>query len=301
MKAHNKRQQGSFHQIVSARARVNIERPMISVLILTYNEEVNIRECIESIPPSWRSDVIVLDSHSEDSTGEIADQMGARVITNVFQDYATQRNFGLNQNFENDWILMLDADERMTHELALEVSRTLRNSDPRIGMYRIRRKDYFLGRWLKRSSGYPTYFPRLFRKGTVQVTRSINEEYHCKLDVTQLAGHLIHYPFNKGLTWWYSRHAKYAALEAQVLREERERGSISLGMLFSADPAFRRLALKQIAYRLPGRPILVFWYLYLIRGGFLDGVAGFQYARMRAAYENMIDTIALAIKLGERP
>ena len=273
---------------------------MISVLILTLNEELNINACIDSMPEEWRQDVLIVDSESDDQTREIAEKLGAKVTTHRFVDYASQRNFGLSQPFKNDWILMIDADERISPELAIEINVALSQSSKTTDMFRIRRKDMFCGRWLKRSSGYPTFFPRIFRKGAVRVERAINEEYKCEGEIVDLNEHLIHFPFNKGLTWWYQRHARYAAMEAEVLNDERSHQPIILKNLISSDPSARRKSLKQIAYRLPGRPILVFWYLYVMRGGFLDGRAGYQYARMRAAYEDMIDTIYLARKFGER-
>jgi hypothetical protein len=156
-------------------------------------------------------------------------------------------------------------------------------------MFRVRRKDIFMGRWLRRSSGYPTWFPRVFRRGRVCVEREINEVYKACGTVLQLTGHILHYPVNKGLEWWFERHNRYSSMEAKQLRMERyER----LSLVFDAcafDPTRRRAALKQIFYRMPARPILIFLYLYVIRLGFLDGRPGYIYAMMRAAYEIMID------------
>jgi len=273
---------------------------MISVLILTLDEEVNILDCIQSLPDAWRKDIVILDSESQDGTRELAEKAGARVITRPFANYADQRNFGLSQDFAYEWILMIDADERVTPELAQEIERIFAGSPSNISMYRCRRKDMFMARWLKRSSGYPTFFPRLFRKGSVRVEREVNEEYHCDGEVGQLAGHLLHYPFNKGLDWWYQRHARYASMEARKLLAERDGRTLRFADVVSSDPARRRAALKQIAYRLPGRPMLVFLYLYVFRAGFLDGVPGYHYAAMRASYEIMIDSMQASIRYGEQ-
>lgn len=274
---------------------------MISVLVLTLNEECNIAECIESLPAEWREDLLVLDSNSTDKTRDIAASLGARVVVRSFDDYANQRNAGLSQHFDHDWILMLDADERMTPELAQEIKETLSICADSVGIFRVRRKDMFMGRWLKRSSGYPTYFPRLFRKGAVRVERSINEEYKSDLRTEDLAEHLYHFPFNKGMTWWYQRHAKYAAMEASLLVEGQNGAKLRLLDLLASDHGTRRSALKRIAYKLPGRPTLVFLYLLFIRGGVRDGRAGYQYASMRSAYERMIDAILIASRFDERP
>jgi glycosyltransferase involved in cell wall biosynthesis len=259
----------------------------ISVLILTLDEEVNIADCLASLP--WREDVWVLDSGSSDRTLEIAEAAGARVETRAFTDYADQRNHGLALP-AGDWIVMLDADERMTPELAAEIQSHIDRSDtPDTVMFRMRRKDMFAGRWLRRSSGYPTWFPRVFRRGRVHVERKINETYRADGDVASLEGHLLHFPFNKGIDWWFERHRRYAAAEAELLIAKGASEPASASALISRDPAARRAALKRLAYRMPGRPLLAFLYLYVLRLGFLDGRAGYSYACMRLAYETMID------------
>ncbi|MFV0294875.1 MAG: glycosyltransferase family 2 protein [Hyphomicrobiaceae bacterium] len=259
---------------------------MISVLILTLDEEVNIADCICSIP--WRDDVHVLDSGSHDETVAIARQLGATVHTRAFDTYSRQRNFGLGLPFTYPWVLMLDADERLSPELAREIADRLEKQNSSISAYRVRRKDMFMGRWLKRSSGYPSWFPRLFRKGCVTVKRDINEEYDIDGETGSFEGHLIHYPFNKGVSWWVDRHNRYSSMEAETLAAEMHDRHIAWGDLFSADPLVRRANLKQILYRLPGRPVLLFMYLYLFRLGFLDGRAGLTYASLRFCYEMMI-------------
>lgn len=260
---------------------------MISTLILTFNEEVNIADCIGSLP--WREDVNVLDSHSVDGTTGKALACGAKVHVREFTNYAEQRNHGLSLPFEHEWIVCLDADERMTPELAREIEIALAGADPAVTMFSVRRKDMFMGRWLRRSSGYPTWFPRVFRKGHVRVERDVNEEYVTSGKTGHLKGHILHHPFDKGMDWWFERHNRYSTMEAHRLQQERLDRPLRVADLSSTNPAARRAALKQIAYRLPGRPFLAFIYLYVIRLGFLDGGAGYHYALMRMAYEVMID------------
>lgn len=258
----------------------------LSALVLTLNEETNIADCLGSIP--WRDDIRVLDSGSTDRTCEIAQAHGVTVHRRLFTDYAEQRNHGLALPFEHEWVLMLDADERLTPELAEEIARAIDGAEIDVDMFCVRRKDIFLGRWLKRSSGYPTWFPRILRRGRVRVERAVNEEYKPIGKTRQLNGHIEHYPFAKGLEWWFERHNRYSTMEAAVLERERGR-KIAAADLFGREPRRRRAALKQIAYRVPGRPFLTFLYLYVLRLGFLDGRAGFQFASMRMAYEIMID------------
>ena len=146
----------------------------------------------------------------------------------------------------------------------------------------------FFGRWLRRSGGYPTWFPRVLRPDRVLVEREINEEYHTDGQIGMLQEHFIHHPFNKGIAFWFDRHNRYSTMEAEaLLRETRER--MYWFGVFSRDPVVRRRNLKQLAFRLPCRPLLVFFYLYLVRFGFLDGMPGYHFCRLRMTYECMID------------
>lgn len=259
----------------------------VSVLILTLNEEVNLDGCIDSC--SWCDDVTVFDSFSSDRTREIASMKGARFLQRRFDNYAAQRNAALTElQYKHPWVLMIDADERVPNDLALEMARAVANADADTVLFRMRRKDYFLGRWLRRSSGYPTWFGRLMRPGRVRVEREVNEEYIADGKVSHLESHLHHYPFNKGIEYWYERHNRYSTMEALAKMETRHT-PLSRKSIFARDPIDRRRALKRLAYRLPMRPNLVFLYLYVVRLGFLDGRAGLAFSRMRASYELLID------------
>jgi len=259
---------------------------MISILILTLNEELNLSACLASV--KWSDDIVVFDSYSTDRSVELAKAAGARVVRRKFDNYAAQRNAALAVGYKYPWVLMVDADEVVPEDLHDEINENLRSVPEGIEMFRMRRKDMFLGKWLKRSGGYPTWFPRLLRVGRVWAEREINEEMHCKGAVASLSAHLVHYPFNKGIAFWWERHNRYSTMEAAALAHET-RQRMPWKTLFASDPAARRKGLKQLAYRLPLRPIIVFIYLYIIRMGFLDGVAGWRYCRMRSIYEYMID------------
>jgi len=260
---------------------------MISVLILTLNEEMNLPCCLESV--GWSDDVVVFDSFSNDRTVEIAEKAGARVLQRHFDNYANQRNAALQEvEYKYSWLLMLDADERATPEMAAEIKKIVSQGETSISLYRLRRKDMFMGKWLRRSSGYPTWFGRFFRAGEVRVEREINEEYYTDGEIGFLSSHLLHFPFNKGINYWIERHNRYSSMEAETLLAET-RGALPWNLLFSRDPAERRKILKQIAYRLPGRPVLIFMYLYFFRLGLLDGFPGFSFCVLRMIYEYMID------------
>jgi glycosyltransferase involved in cell wall biosynthesis len=261
---------------------------MISVLILTLNEKLNLPVCLESV--SWSDDVVVFDSYSVDDTVDIGRAFGARVFQREFDNYAAQRNAGLHEvEYRNPWVLMVDADERWDAKLANEMYAAI--NDParkNVTLYHFRRKDMFMGRWLKRSTGYPTWAGRLVRPDKVWVERDINEEYHTDGEVGYLNGHFIHHPFNKGIDSWFERHNRYSSMEAETIVRDRLI-KMSWSNLISSIPMNRRKALKQLAYRLPFRPQLVFVYLIVIRFGFMDGMPGMTYARMRAMYERLIN------------
>jgi glycosyltransferase involved in cell wall biosynthesis len=266
----------------------------VSILILTLDEETNIAECIDSC--AWSDDIVVFDSFSDDRTAEIAEAKGARVVQRRFDNYAAQRNAGLmSVHYAHPWVLMVDADERVPADLAKEAVSAAARAQDDVSMFRMRRKDFFLGKWLRRSSGYPTWFGRLVRIGRVRVEREFNEDTIPDGRVEYLQAHLQHYPFKKGIAFWFERHNRYSSMEADLTIEMRA-DRLSMRSLFSVDPVVRRRALKRIAYRLPFRPLLVFIYLYVARLGVLDGRAGFYFSRMRAEYEFLIDLKIVELK-----
>jgi glycosyltransferase involved in cell wall biosynthesis len=221
------------------------------------------------------------------------------MLQRPFDNYAAQRNFGLAHDFKHEWILMLDADERIPGDFFEEICSVTEQEGNPVTLYRMRRKDMFMGRWLKRSSGYPTWFGRLFRKGAVRVEREINEEYYTDGEIGLLKGHLIHYPFNKGITYWLERHNRYSSMEAVRLLQERD-ASVPWSGFWSKDPMLRRKAFKQFAYRVPCRPFFTFCFLYFAKLGLLDGTPGFQFSFMRSMYEYMISMKMRELKCTEK-
>ena len=250
---------------------------------------------LESIS-AFSDDVLVLDSFSTDRTVEIARAAGARLEQRPFDNYAAQRMAGLNLVFKNPWTLILDADERVSPELGREMSSAIQSVKSDVCMFRMRRKDMFLGRWLRHSSGYPTWFGRLVRPGMVRIERDINEEYIPLGKVGYLVEHLVHFPFNRGVTHWLDRHNSYSTLEASRIHLDAK-SPIAMSRLLSRDPVGRRKEAKKILYRLPLRPSIVFFYLYFVRLGFLDGFPGFLFCRLRALYEFQIDVKARELEL----
>jgi glycosyltransferase involved in cell wall biosynthesis len=257
----------------------------VSVLILTLNEEINLAECLKSL--SWSDDIVVYDSLSDDQTREIAREHGARVIERPFDNWSAHQNWAMRHiEFRNPWVLYFDADERCDTALRDEVlGRATRDASE--SAFRIRRKDFFMGRWLKHAQLYPTWLVRLFRPEKIRYERLVNPVAVVDGPIGELQGNIIHYPFSHGITHWVARHNRYSDMEAiEALKAQTEKRIE--GSLFSQDPNERRRALKDIFFHLPARPLVRFLYSYIWRRGFLDGRAGFTYATLLAFYEYLI-------------
>lgn len=257
----------------------------ISVFILTLNEKINIAACIESV--AWSDDIVVLDSLSSDATREIARAAGARVVERAFDNWAAHQNWAMdNITFKHPWVLYIDADERCTEELRDEIIKLAQSNNSNTA-YRLRRKDFFMGRWLKRAQLYPTWIIRLFRPKKIRYERLVNPVAVVDGSIGELQGHLHHYPFSHGISHWIDRHNRYSSFEAIEARKARIELP-PLKNLFSRDPNIRRTIQKELFFRLPGRPLVKFFYYYFIRRGFLDGYPGFVYCALQAIYEFFI-------------
>jgi glycosyltransferase involved in cell wall biosynthesis len=261
---------------------------MVSILVLTKNEEQDLPGCLESV--AWSSDVVVYDSCSTDRTKEIAESAGARVIQRPFDNWAAHQNWGLRQiAFRNPWLFYIDADERLTPEAAAELQAIARSADPGSVAYRIRRRDFFQGRQL-RYVQTSSFYIRFFRPEFVHYERLVNPVTVVDGSVGDLQCPLDHYPFSKGLSHWFARHNSYSTFEAQqILRNRVTQQPFSLtAAFFERDYNLRRFHQKELFYRLPGRPLIKFILLYLLKRGFLDGRPGFTYALLQSIYEAMI-------------
>ena len=260
---------------------------MISVFILTSNEEQDLPACLQSV--AWSDDIHVLDSFSTDRTVEIARLAGAHVTQRVFDNWSAHQNWALaNIPFRHPWVFYLDADERVTPELAASVRRAVESPADFVA-YRIRRRDFFLDTWLKHVQTSPFYL-RLFRPEKMRYERLVNPVSISDGPVGELPGYLDHFPFSKGMSHWLARHNSYSTLEAQqILQNRAAHREFSLRQaLFASDFHERRFHQKELFYRIPARPLLKFFLLYVIRRGFLDGRAGLTYALLQSFYEYMI-------------
>ncbi len=259
----------------------------VSVLILTRNEEVNIRACLESL--RFSDDITVYDSFSDDRTLEIAREFpNVSIVQRTFDDWSSHQNWAVkNIRFKHPWVLYIDADERVEPELADELGRVADPASP-VAAYTMRRRDYFLGRWLRRSQMYPTWLTRLFRPSRIHYERLVNPVAIVEGPTERLRGHLVHYPFSKGVVQWIDRHNSYSTFEARELIKVIDGKRRHLRALFSADPVERRAYMKELFYRLPARPQIKWIYFMLWRMAWWDGVPGIVYVRLLCMYEQMI-------------
>lgn len=257
---------------------------MISVLILTRNEEDNLRGCIESV--QWSDDIHVFDSCSTDRTQEIAREMGANVTEHAFTNWAEHQNWGLaNISFKYPWVFYIDADERVTPELREAMLRMIEAPGNAVA-FRVQRRDFFQGRWLKHVQ-VSSFYQRLFRPEKMRYERLVNPVSLADGEVGEVAGFLDHFPFSKGVSDWIARHNQYSTLEAKQTTEQKRDFSLR-SALFEKDFNQKRFHQKELYYRLPGRPIVKFLALYVGKRGFLDGSAGLAYCILVAMYEYMI-------------
>jgi glycosyltransferase involved in cell wall biosynthesis len=262
----------------------------VSVLIPTRNEERNIGACLDAV--AWAGEVIVFDSLSTDATIDIAREKGAAIVSREFDNFSDHKNWALaNIEFQHDWILIVDADERVTPELAGEIGERIENPGPHQG-YFIARKNIFGGKWIRRAGMYPDWQLRLVMKGRARYERRIVHEH---MVVDGSAGHLrsplVHYDY-KGIERYIDRHNTYSSLEAvEAHRYLAATGTgPGTGQRIAEGGPERRRRLKQFAYRwLPLRPLFVFVWMYLVKLGFLDGKWGLRYCILRAVYEFQID------------
>lgn len=260
---------------------------MISVLILTKNEQQDLPACLQSV--AWSDDIHVLDSISTDRTLEIARAAGATITQRPFDNWAAHQNWALNNlPFRHPWVFYLDADERVTPELAASLRKAVELPGESVA-FRVRRRDFFLDTWLKHVQASPFYL-RLFRPEKIRYERLVNPVSIPAGPVGEVSGYLDHFPFSKGMSHWLARHNSYSTLEAQQIDENRNahRGFSLRQALFASDFHERRFHQKELFYRIPGRPVLKFFLLYFVRRGFLDGRAGLTYALLQSFYEYMI-------------
>jgi len=228
---------------------------MISVVILTKNEEKNIKDCFKSV--KWCDEIVVIDDYSEDKTVEIAKNLGATVFERRLEgDFSAQRNFGL-ERAKGEWVLFVDADERVTPKLRAEISRLYLSETDKNGFY-FKRKDWFGNKWLKHGETARVRLLRLARKGTGKWKRKVHETWEIEGQTGELRKPILHYSYSD-FSQFLKKINAYSSLHAQALQEE---------------------SVKPNPVRIIINPLGKFIQNYLFRLGFLDGTPGFMMAMM---------------------
>lgn len=269
----------------------------VSILVLTKDEQVNIGRCLESL--TFSDDIVVLDSYSTDRTLEIVRQFpNVRILARKFDTWSRHSNWALETvPFKHPWVYYSDADEVVTPELRDEILRMAADPTNVDVAYRLRYKNMFMGRWLRHGGIYPVWILRFFKPDCVRYEdREVNAHPVVQGSVGELQEHFIHYSFHKGLTPWFYKHNSYSQMEAHESIRVRS-GSFwdQIRNLPSTDRATRRRAIKNLSFYLPLREVVRFFYMYIAKGGFFDGRAGFHYACMISMYEYWI-----AVKASEK-
>jgi glycosyltransferase involved in cell wall biosynthesis len=271
----------------------------VSVLIPAKNEQANLPACLSSVQRA--DEVFVVDSQSSDRSVEIAKNYGAHVVQFQFNgSWPKKKNWSLeNLPFRNEWVLIVDCDERITPELWEEIATAIQN--PEYNGYYLNRRVYFLGQWIRHGGRYPDWNLRLFEhtKGryenlnTEDIPNTGDNEVHEHVILAGKAGYLkndmIHEDF-RDLYHWIERHNRYSNWEARVylnlLTDKDDNGTIGANLF--GDAVQRKRFLKKVWVRLPFKPFLRFILSYIIQCGFLDGKAGYIYARLLSQYEYQI-------------
>lgn len=253
---------------------------MYSVVILTLNEERNLPKCLSALQDC--KDVVILDSGSTDRTTTIARDLGVRVVTNSFNNFAQQRNFAHQSIlFRFPWVLHLDADELMTPELHRSCVDFV-DTGEYDGCW-IAPKMMFFGKWIPRCTDFPAWqarFVNVQRFRFIEVGHGQRENVSMRMRKHE--GNYLHDLTADGVEGWLEKHRRYAKAEAKT---QFHAPPIPWSETLSADALVRRRALKQLSYKLPFRSLLRFVYQYILRQGFREGAAGWTYCRLLAQYE----------------
>jgi len=275
----------------------------LATVVLTRNEELNLPACLESVQ-GLGSSLIVVDSGSTDRTLEIAERYGAHVLTHPFESHTRQWGWALRQlPSETEWVLGLDADQRLTPELFQELQQLFRVGERRInghdGFY-VRRRQIFRGRWIRHGGYYPKYLLKLFRLDKVQLDDRDLMDHHFYVSgkCGQLQNDLIEDNRNEAaIGFWLSKHIRYAELHAReeiTRRCKGDRAWVIRPALFGS-PDQRVVWCKRLWYRMPlyARPFLYFLYRYFILGGILDGKQGFIFHFLQSFWYRLLVDIRL--------
>ena len=272
-------------------------RTRVSIVILTKNEERNLTACLQQVA-EWAAEIFVVDSGSTDRTVEIAQEFGATVVTHPFESHVQQWRWALaTLPLTCDWVLGLDADQRVTPELARAIGAALVRADAaNVSGYFVNRRQIFRGRWIRHGGYYPKYLLKLFRTDAVWFDDGDLVDHHFRVRgaTERLEGDLIEDNRNEAcIAEWIEKHNRYARLQArEELARMRSSADPSAGL---TGPDARTARRKRLWWRLPlyVRPSAYFFYRYVLRLGFLDGKQGFVFHVLQAFWYRLLVDINL--------
>jgi glycosyltransferase involved in cell wall biosynthesis len=273
-------------------------RAPLSVLVPVKNEGANLRDCLASV--SFAEEIVVVDSASTDGTLAIAKAAGARVVQFVWNgSFPRKKNWALeNIPWQHEWVLIVDADERVTPQLEREIREAIRRTD--VDGFYLNRRFWFLDGWINHCGYFPSWNLRLFRHRLgryeqIEIEDNVlsgDNEVHEHVMLNGLAEYLSapmeHYAF-PDIATFVEKHNRYSTWEAAASGKLHEReGEKTLRATPFGTPVERKRWLKKLATRTPFRPSLRFLYHYVWEQGFRDGYRGWMLCRLLAWYERMI-------------
>lgn len=263
----------------------------IAGVVLTLNEEHDLARALNSL--GWCDELLVVDSGSTDGTLDIAEQCGARCVKHIQSPpflISEQRNWALcNAGLTSDWVLFLDADEEVGPALSNEIRSCISSLSP-VDAYELTPRYWFLGKWLKRTQGFPNWHPRLVRRGKAHFVGGVWESFSPGTRVRQLSLPYEHYAFSKGFDDWLERHRRYASWDALEIVEYLSSRSIS--SLSTQRLMYLRLLMSRLWFL---RPPLRFTQKYILQLGFLEGWQALLFSLMISFYDLM--TVIKVIEL----
>jgi glycosyltransferase involved in cell wall biosynthesis len=267
----------------------------ITAVIMSFNEEMNLEECLCSIK-DFVAEIILIDCYSTDRTLEIARKYTNKIYQNKFINQAIQFNWAIeNTDIKNEWILRIDADERWTHEGFAELNKIVEN-DEVDGVY-VKMKIFFMGRWIKHGGFYPNYFLRVYKKSKGKMEDRWMDE-HIKVDGKTILSDIdvieSNYDRQKNISLWTDKHNKYSTREAVefLIHKYKLKEVDTVADLRGNKTEKKRWLKEKFYFKLPLfiRPLLYYFYRYLIKFGFLDGKEGFIYHFLQAFwYRFLVD------------
>jgi glycosyltransferase involved in cell wall biosynthesis len=241
---------------------------LLSICIICFNEEENIRRCLES--SSWANEIVVIDAMSQDNTVQIARQYTDKVFQKSWTGYVDQKTFALSKA-QGNWILSVDADEEISEKLRDEIKAEIKKANAKDG-YRIPRRSFYQGRWINHSGFYPDRQLRLFRRNLGQwIGGRVHERVQIQGQVGALKNDLLHYPYKGLISGQLQTVNSFSSLLAEDMYEKGRRYNVLLLLL---------------------RPLFKFMEVYFLRMGFLDGLPGFIIA-VTSAYAMFVRYVKL--------